>query len=176
MRPSHDEREPQLQHVDARADHAAEVEELRLAMRAVVVVHRHFDDPEAGVLDLLHHLQADDAAVLFEPHALENRPPHQPEIAVDIAHAQPEHHLHGVVINPADDDAMPRIRAADLVAVDEVDVRGHHRPQQLHLRGVVLRVAVGVEDDVLRRRRESAAQRAAVASVHFGCVTIFSCG
>ena len=57
-----DEDEPQAQHVDARLEDAAEVEELRLAERAMEVVHRHFDDAEAGVLDLLHHLEADDAA------------------------------------------------------------------------------------------------------------------
>ena len=63
-----DERPPQLQDVDAGPDDAAEIEELRLAVRAVVVVHGRLDDGEAGVLDLLHHLQADDAAVLRQFH------------------------------------------------------------------------------------------------------------
>ena len=91
MRAAHHERVPQLQHVDARAKDAAEIEELRLAVSAVVVVNRRLDDGEAGVLDFLHHLQADDAAVLLEPHAIEDRAPHQAEIAVDVAHLQPEH-------------------------------------------------------------------------------------
>ena len=86
---------------------AREVEELRLPVRAVVVVHRHLDDREAGVLDLLHHLQADDAAVLLEPHAVEDRPAQHPEVAVDVAHAQAEQHLDDVVIEAADDDAVP---------------------------------------------------------------------
>ena len=88
--PRIDEREPEAQHVDAGLEDAAEVEELRLAERAMVVVHRHLDDAEAGVLDLLHHLEADDAARLLELDALEDRPPHQPEVAVDVAHRQAE--------------------------------------------------------------------------------------
>jgi hypothetical protein len=84
-----DQRPPQLQHVDAGAGDAAEVEELRRAVGAVVVMHRHLRDAEARVGDLLHHLQADDAAVLLEMDALEHRPAQQPEVAVDVAHLQP---------------------------------------------------------------------------------------
>src|SRR5688572_4417626 len=80
----------------------------------MVVVHRMFGDAKAGVLELLHHLQADHAAVFFEPHHVENAPPHQAEIAIDIPHLQPEQQLHHVVVDAADDDAMQRIRAADL--------------------------------------------------------------
>ena len=145
---------------------AAEVEELRLAERAVVVMHRHFDDAEAGVLDLLHHLEADDAARLLEVDALEDRAPHQAEVAVDVAHLQPEQHADDVVVEAADDDAVQRIGAADLVAVHQIDVRRHLRPEHRQLRRVVLRVAVGVEDQLLGRRAEAGLQRAAVAAVH----------
>ena len=101
MRASHDERDPELHHVDARAVDAGEIEELRLAVRPMVVVNRHLDNPEAGVLDLLHHLQADDAAVLLELHAVENRSAHHPEVAVDVADVQAEQHLDDVVIDRA---------------------------------------------------------------------------
>jgi hypothetical protein len=37
------------------------IEELRATVRAMVVVHRHLDDAEAGILELAHHLEADDA-------------------------------------------------------------------------------------------------------------------
>ena len=107
---AHDQREPQPHHVDAGLEDAAKVEELRLAVRAVIVVHRHLDDAEAGVLNLLHHLEADDAAVLLEVHRVEDRAPHQPEIAVDVAHPQAEEHLDDVVVEAADDDAVPADR------------------------------------------------------------------
>ena len=55
-------------------------------------------------------------------HRVEDRPPHQPEVAVDVAHLQAEQQLDGVVVDAADDDAVQRIGAADLVAVDQVDV------------------------------------------------------
>ena len=64
--PPDDQRDPQLDDVDRGPEQPAEVEELRLAVGAMVVVHRHFGDAEAGVGDLLHHLEADDAAVLLE--------------------------------------------------------------------------------------------------------------
>ena len=41
-----DQREPQLEDVDRGAAQPAEVEELRLAVGAVVVVHRHLGDAE----------------------------------------------------------------------------------------------------------------------------------
>src|SRR5678816_3491451 len=117
--PEHDELNPEFQDIDTGAEDAAEVEELRAAVRAVVVMHRHLDDTEAGVLHLAHQLQADHAAVAIEFHAIEDLAPHQAEVAVDVAHAQREEHLHREVIHAADDDAMQRIRSADLVS-------GHH--------------------------------------------------
>ena len=124
-----DQRPPQLHHVDAGAEDAAEVEELRLAEGAVVVVHRHLGDTEAGVLELLHHLQADDAAVLLEPHHVEDVAAHQAEVAVHVAHLEPEEQLHGVVVDAADDDPVERIGAADLPAVDPVHIRRRAAPR-----------------------------------------------
>jgi hypothetical protein len=54
------------------------------------MVNRHFDNPESCVLDLLDHLEADDAARLAQLDAIENRPSHQAEIAVHVANRQPE--------------------------------------------------------------------------------------
>ena len=97
--------------------------------------------------------------------AVEDRAPHQPEVAVDVAHLQAEHQADDVVVEPADDDAVQRIRAADLVAVDEVGVGRERAHSSDELARIVLRVAVGVEDQVLGRRPEAGLQRAAVAAV-----------
>ena len=78
---------PQLQHVDTGPEDAAEVEELRAAVRAVIVVHGDLDDPEAGILDLAHQLEADDARVALQLDAIEDLAAHQPEVAVDVADA-----------------------------------------------------------------------------------------
>src|SRR5439155_26801294 len=107
-----DEREPEAEDVEARLRDAAEVEELRFSEGAMVVVNRHFDDDESGILDLLHHLETDDAAHLLQRDAVENRAPHQAEIAIDVAHLQPEHHGHDVMVDAADDDAVQRIGSA----------------------------------------------------------------
>ena len=165
MLPANHQHVPQLRDVDRRAHQPAEVEELRPPVRAVVVVDRHFGNPEPGVLDLLHHLQADHAAALLERDPAEDRPPEQPEIAVHVADLQAEQQLDGVMVDASDDDAVQRIRAADLVAVDEVDAVVERFPEKRHLRRIVLRIAVRVEDQLARRRREAAAQRPAVAAV-----------
>jgi hypothetical protein len=62
----HDELHPEPHDVDASPEHALEVEELRTAVEPVVMVHRNFDDAKAGILNLAHHLQADDAGVFFQ--------------------------------------------------------------------------------------------------------------
>ena len=123
LAPDH-QRPPQLQHVDAGAGDAPEVEELRGAVRAVVVVHRHLGDAEAGVLELLHHLEADRRRCSSRAAPCRRSAPHQAEVAVDVAHLQPEQALHGVVVDAADDDAVQRVGAADLPAVHQVDVVG----------------------------------------------------
>ena len=153
-------------HIDRGPENSREVEELRLAEGAVIVMNGNLDDPEAGVVDLLHQLEADDAAGLLQLDALENRTPHQPEIAVDVAHRQAEQDADDVVVDPADHDAVKRIRAADLVAVDQIDAGPHPRATAAaSSAGIVLRVAVRVEDQFLRRGSESGLQRAAVAAV-----------
>ena len=161
----HDELDPEFEHVDAGAEDASEVEELRAAVRAVVVMHGNFDNAEPGVLDLAHQLEADHAAVAIELHPIEDFTPHQPEVAVDVADAQREEQLHRVVVDAADDDAVQRIRSTDLVAGDHVGVVAEPLPERCDLRGIVLGIAIGVGDQILGRGREPGTQRAAVAPV-----------
>src|SRR5258708_16448354 len=115
-----DERVPELHDVDRGTVQTGEVEELRVAVRAVIVVHGPLGNPEAAVGDLLHHFQADDAAVLFEVHRVENRSAHHPEVTVDVTHRQAEQQLDRIVIDAPDDDAVQWIRPADLVAVHQI--------------------------------------------------------
>src|SRR5919109_4031895 len=129
------------------------------------MAHGYFDDAESRILNLAHHLETDDTGVAFELHTIEDLAAHQPEVAVDIADAQPEQTLDRVVVNRSDDDAVRRIRAAKLEAVHHVGVGGEPVPQELELRGIVLRIAVRVGDEVLGGCRKSGTQSAAVAAV-----------
>ena len=162
--PDH-QREPQEQEIPGGPDHPPDVEELGLAKRTVIVVHGHFGDPEPAILNLLHHLDADDAARLFEVDSIEDRAPQQAKVAVDVSERQAEQVAHDVVIGASDEDPMHRIRAADLVAVDQIGLRDHLVPQHRELRRVVLRIAVGVEDQLLGRGPKAGLQRAAVPAV-----------
>ena len=132
----------------------------------MIVMHRHLGEAEAGVLQLLDQLQADRAIGQFQVDHVEDLAPHQPKIAVDIAQLEAEHGFDEMVIQPADDLAMQRVGATDFVAVDHIDPRQHMRHQQLQLARIVLRIAVGVEDQLLGSAGKPDPQSAAVAE-HF---------
>src|SRR5262245_2807708 len=159
------ERDPQRCHVDRRLEEATEVEELRFAIHAMIVVNRHFRDGEARVLDFLHHLEADDATASFQRHAVEYRSPHQAEIAVHIPHAQSKQQLDGVVVHAADENTMPRIGSTDLVSIHQIDVASQGAPEDDHLRRIVLRIAIGVEDQFPCGRGKATAQSGSVTTV-----------
>ena len=128
-------------------------------------MHGHLVDHEPGVGDLLHHLEADDAAVFGELHTVEHAAANEPEVAVHVPDLQAEQPLHRVVVDAADDNPMQRIGPADLIAVHEIHARPHVRPEQLDFRWVVLSVAVGVEDQVLAGLAKPGPECAAVAAV-----------
>ena len=128
-------------------------------------MHRHLDDAEAGILDLAHHLEANDAGIAFETHAVEDLAAHQAEVAIDVAHPQPEHQLDRMVIQAADDDAVPRIGAPDLVARHHVGLGRQLLPEHFELRRVVLGISVGIGHELLRGCRESRAQGATVPAI-----------
>jgi hypothetical protein len=87
-------------------------------------------------------------------------PADEPEVAVDVPDREPEEPAREPVIGAADDDAVERIGAPDLVAVDEVGPLAL-LPEEGQLADVVLGVAVGVEDEVLGRGAEAAREGAA---------------
>src|SRR5262245_64595567 len=104
----HDERVPEQHEIPARSEQPAEVEELRPAVRSVEMMDGHFDDAEAVVLNLLHHLDANDAARFLQVDPLENRAAHQPEITIHVAQGQAEQDADDVMVAAPDDDAVQR--------------------------------------------------------------------
>src|SRR5580765_5181511 len=108
-----DEREPQAHDIDSGLEDSAEIEELRFAVRAMIVMNRNLGDPEARVLNLLHHLEANHTARLLQMDAVEDRAPHQAEIAIHVSNRQPEQDADDVVVQAADDDSMHGIGPAD---------------------------------------------------------------
>ena len=73
-----------------RREETAEVEELGLSGDAVVVVDREIHEAEAGELELLDELEADDAARVPQLEQAQRRPADQPEVAVHVAHVELE--------------------------------------------------------------------------------------
>ena len=144
---------------------AWEVEELRLAVGALVVVYGHLDDSESGPLNLGHHLGTDDAAVAFEGYGVEDAAPYQSEVAVHIAKLEAECEFYRPMIDAAYDDPVKRIVALNFVALDYIHLGARVFEEQFEFADVVLGVAVGVEDPFFGARSESASERSAVALV-----------
>src|SRR5574341_1122673 len=160
---------PQPGEVEGDAGDAAEVEELRFAVGTVIVRHTSLHDLEAIVLSLLHHLDADHAAVAGEGDALEDAAADQAEVAVHVAQAQAEGDLDHVMIDASDQLAIPRIAAKLLVALYHIHAIADLRIEGAQILHIILRVAVGVENPLLAGGGEAGAQRAAVAAI-FGMV------
>jgi non-ribosomal peptide synthetase component F len=102
----------------------------RLSGHFATLLETALDDPEARVSDFLHHLQTDHAAGFLESDAVEDRSPHQPEIAVYVPHVKTKQQRNRMVVNAADDDAVQRIGSVNLVAVHHIRVVRHLRPEQ----------------------------------------------
>src|SRR5262249_50371498 len=91
---------------------------------------------------------------------------HQTKVAVNVPDFEAEQPLHEMVVEAPENDAMPRIRAADLVAVDHVGLRREMLPQNRELRRVVLGIAVRIENELLRRGAKPGLKGSAVSAVH----------
>src|SRR5579883_312089 len=159
------EPQPQARQLPEGVADAPEVEELAAAVGPGEVVHRHLTDGEPAVLDARHQFDRDAAAVALQLERLQHAAPDQPEVAVHVAHAKVEQEGHEVVIGEAHEAPVPPILPLHLPALDGVHVRSEVLVQHTQLAGVVLRIAVGVEDEVLGRGAEAAAKCGAVAAV-----------
>ena len=129
------------------------------------MVDADFHRPVWAHLELSHQLDADGAAGRGELDVVDEFPPDQPEIAVDVAQPHAEQNPREAVVQVADPDAVPRIASLEFVAVDQADVIGHAGGELRQFADIVLAVAVGIEDEFLGGRRKAASQRAAVAAV-----------
>src|SRR5687768_12072374 len=147
------------------AEDALRLEELRRAVRAGEVRHRQLRHARTGVLEAAHELNADGAIGGLEGNIAQGFAPQQAEVAVDIADGQREGDVGYALIDTADEDAVPGVLTAALVAVYYIDAGLHRLGQEDDLAGVILTVAVRVEDVVTRGRFEAADQGSAVAPV-----------
>ena len=112
-------------------------------------MHRNLSYYYTDIFYLLHELEADDTAVLFKCDLIKDTATHQPEVTINVSEAKPEQGLYKIVIQTSNDDPMQGIGSANLVAVNEVDLRCETLPKPCHFSGIVLCVPVGIEDDIL---------------------------
>src|SRR5450631_1081780 len=141
---------PEPEDVHARHEETPEIEKLGLPRDAVIVVDREIHEAEAGELEFLDELETDDAARVLERNGGERRAPDEPEVAIHVAHVELEEDPHEDDVDLADHDAVERVRARDLVTVDDVHAFLQDREELPELEDVVLSVAIRVEDEVHR--------------------------
>src|SRR5262245_48168004 len=160
----HDEPPPPAEQGEQRGGDPWDVEELRVAVLPVPVMHRHFDDRQPRVLHLLHQLDGDGTGRGLEHQALQYAAPHEAEVAVYVSDPETKGELDGVLVDEADHDAVKRVVPFDLVAVHHCNAVAHGLAERRQLTHVVLSVAIGVEDPVLGCDRKAGPQHAAVSA------------
>ena len=138
--------------LDERGGEGFDAEELRAAVLAGEVGDGEFNHLHAGAFEHGDEFDADGAAGGAEGFAGEERAADEAEIAINVAEADAEEEAGELVIDGADDFAVPGIVAGDFVAVDEADFGGDGVEKCWEVSDVVLAVAVGVEDGHRRSR------------------------
>jgi hypothetical protein len=132
---------------------------------ALEVIDLDFDVAGARFVETADQLDADRAAVLLEAELAQQLRAHEPEVAVDVPDRKPEQEPHRGRVDRTHHAPVDRVGAIALVALDPVDVRARVAREPHELGGVVLTVAVRVEDPVAGRGAQRGPQRAAVAPV-----------
>ena len=151
--------------MDERGGEGFDAEELRAAVLAGEVGDGEFNHLHAGAFEHGDEFDADGAAGGAEGFAGEERAADEAEIAINVAEADAEEEAGELVIDGADDLAVPGIVAGDFVAVDEADFGGDGVEKCWEVSDVVLAVAVGVEDELVDGGGETGAEGTAVAAV-----------
>jgi hypothetical protein len=162
-----DEGPVEIEKLGEGGEQGAPPEELGAAMEAGIVVHAHFGDAAAGDFDFADEFDADGAAGGGQMETVEEFAADEAEVAVDIADADVEEEAGEAVVNAADEDAVPGVVAEEFVAVDEPGGGAEEVEEFGEFGGVILAVAVGVEDEGEAGGGEAGAESAAVAAVDF---------
>src|SRR5260370_31378943 len=134
-------------------------------MQPGIMMHADLGDAMPAQLELPHQLHADGSAGRAELHLVEQRAADQAEVAVDVAQVDAKNQARESVVQISDCDAMPWVAPLQLVSVDSAHLRRHQIEQLRQLAYGVLPIPVGVQNEVLARGGESAAQRHAVAAL-----------
>src|SRR5262245_37842289 len=128
-------------------------------------MHADLDHVAAAQLQLADQFDANGAAGRDELNAVQQRAANEAIVAIDVANADAEKQPRAEVVYVTDPDPMRRIVALELVAVHQSGLRRDPFEQQRQLADIVLSIAIGIENELLCGRGESAAQRAAIAAI-----------
>jgi hypothetical protein len=142
-------------------------EKFTAAMKSRIVANRDLRHSKSCDIEFPGHLYADYAASRFERDLFKYLAAEETEVAVHVANRELKGKSHGSPVHFADDDAVPRIGAFHFVAIDQIDVRPEFGEKIMDFADIVLPIAVGVEDEILRGVGEARNQRRAIATIGF---------
>src|SRR5438874_6811470 len=123
-------------------------EEFATAIHTRIMTDRDLGHAETRQFELLRHFDTDDTASRFQGNRIENISAEQAEIAIHVTNREVENKSHDSAVYCADPDAIPGIRAFNLITVHQIDVRPEFGQQVVHFANIVLTIAVGVEDEI----------------------------
>ena len=136
-------------------------------MKSRVVADRDFRHSKSRDIEFPCHFHANDAAARFECDLFEYLAPEEPEVAVHVANRELKGESHGSPVHFANDDAVPRIRTFNFIAIDQIDIRPEFSEEVMDFTDIILSIAVGVEDEVPGGAGEPRNQRSAISPVGF---------
>src|SRR5579871_121461 len=129
-------------------------------------MHADFDNFPGTQLDFADQFDTDGSGVRFQTQLLQKLAPNQPEVAIDVAQANPEQQAGKAIVDAADADAVPRVVPLELVAVHQAYTGSQFFEQQRQFADVILAVTIGIKDQFFGGCGKAAAQRGPIAAVN----------
>lgn len=86
------------------------------------MIYGYFREFIASILEFFDHLEADRAGVAFKRYVIKNIAADKPKVAVNISQFETKRDFDDVVVDSANQYAVPGVIAANFVAIDDVNI------------------------------------------------------
>src|ERR1039458_8338121 len=138
-------------------------------MQPGIVVYADLRHQPAAQFQLADQFDADGSAGGTEVNLVQQLATNQTVVAVDVADPNAEEQARAEIVDVADPDAVSRVVALQLVAVDQPGLRRYELEQAGQLADIVLAVAIRIENKFPGGSGEARTERAAIPPVFRVC-------
>src|SRR3989344_3143271 len=140
---------------------------LRRAVGAVIMRYSRFREFKAGSFGFFNQFRENSSGVAGQSNLVKNLAAHQTKITINIPDFQLKKKSHDILIQKTDNEPIKRVVSFNLVPVNKIHAVVQFFHQIGKLVNVILRVAVGIKNQVFSRRPKSALQDVAVTQRFF---------